>query len=84
MELSQDCNHRPIVFIRFNPDSYIDKNMKKIPSCWSTNKQGITQVSKNQEKKWNFRLECLRDQVKYWIDNSSEKTIEVVQLFYDE
>ena len=41
------------------------------------------QVSKKQEKNWKFRLECLRIQVEYWIKNKSEKTIEVVQLFYD-
>ena len=83
MELSQDVYHRPIVFIRFNPDDYIDKDMKKIPSCWSTNKRGITQVSKKQEKNWKFRLECLRIQVEYWIKNETDKTIEVIQLFYD-
>ena len=30
MELSQDLQHRPIVFIRFNPDSYINQNKLKI------------------------------------------------------
>ena len=33
MEISQDVGHRPIVFIRFNPDDYED-NGKKITSCW--------------------------------------------------
>ena len=32
MEISKDLGHRPIVFIRFNPDSYIDKDGKKIKS----------------------------------------------------
>jgi len=34
MELSQDLQHRPIVFIRFNPYSYTDKNGVKIASYW--------------------------------------------------
>ena len=36
MELSQDLNHRPIIFIRFNPDNYLDNN-KNITSCWNIN-----------------------------------------------
>ena len=38
MEISTDFGHRPIVFIRFNPDSYI-KNNVKITSCWNVNKR---------------------------------------------
>ena len=38
MELSQDVGHRPIIFIRFNPDQYFDINNKKIASCWSYSK----------------------------------------------
>jgi hypothetical protein len=34
MEISQDLGHPNIVFIRFNPDSYINKNEKKVKSCW--------------------------------------------------
>ncbi len=28
MELSLDVNHRPIVFIRFNPDEYTENDVK--------------------------------------------------------
>ena len=38
MQLSQDVNHRPIIFIRFNPDKYI-KDGITVPSCWSYNKK---------------------------------------------
>ena len=42
MQLSQDINHRPIIFIRFNPDEYISSNNEKITSCWGTTpKTGI-------------------------------------------
>jgi len=55
MELSQDLGHRPIIFIRFNPDDYIDKNSKKIRSCWSvTKKTGIVKIECKAE--WNERL----------------------------
>jgi hypothetical protein len=45
MQLSKDVDHRPIIFIRFNPDDYIEKN-KKITSCWTNNQKGICQVKK--------------------------------------
>lgn len=83
MEISQDLGHRPIVFIRFNPDSYTDKNGKKIKSCWSINKvSGLLYI--NNKKQWKERLEYLKEQVEYWIEYETEKTIEIIQLFYNE
>jgi hypothetical protein len=84
MEISQDVTHRPIVFIRFNPDEYIDYDGNQVTSCWKINKtSGILVLNKTKVSEWNTRLESLREQIQYWIDNVSEKTIEVVQLFYD-
>jgi hypothetical protein len=84
MLLSQDVGHRPIVFIRFNPDDYLSKD-EKVTSCWSLNGQGICTVKKSKKKEWEERLESLKTQLEYWIhpDNKTDKTIEVVQLFYD-
>ncbi len=45
MELSQDLGHRPIVFIRFNPDDY-EKDGTNITSCWGKDKRGICVVKK--------------------------------------
>jgi hypothetical protein len=84
MELSQDVNHRPLIFIRFNPDEYQMEN-KTITSCWGINGRGICAVKKSKKKEWEIRLETLREQIRYWIDpiNKTDKTIEVIQLFYD-
>jgi hypothetical protein len=82
MELSKDVGHRPIVFIRFNPDSYIDSTGKKIKSCWKLNKLGIMCIDKNNIKNWNDRISNLLEQVQYWIKNPSEKMIEIIELFY--
>ena len=84
MELSQDLNHRPIVFIRFNPDEYTSQD-NKISSCWGINGHGICVVKKTKKKEWSHRLEVLEEQINYWINplNKTDKTIEVVQLFYD-
>ena len=39
MELSQDLGHRPIIFIRFNPDDYVNINNERVRSCWSITKK---------------------------------------------
>jgi hypothetical protein len=82
MEISKDLNHRPIVFIRFNPDSYIDNTGKKIKSCWKLNKLGILHIDKNKTIEWNDRLSSLQSHIKYWLDNITNKTIEIIELFY--
>lgn len=85
MELSQDVNHRPLIFIRFNPDDYITKDTK-VTSCWGINKNDICSVKKTKIKEWTNRLESLKNQVEYWSrdENKTDKTLEIIQLFYDE
>ena len=84
MELSQDLGHRPIVFIRFNPDDY-EKDGTNISSCWGQDKKGICIVKKSKKYEWIERLNVLETHIKYWInpENITNKTIETVQLFYD-
>jgi hypothetical protein len=85
MELSQDVGHIPIVFVRFNPDNYIDENGNKISSCWGQDGNGICVIKKSKKVEWETRLQQLNDQIQYWSNpfNKTNKTIEVVQLFYD-
>jgi hypothetical protein len=85
MELSQDVGHRPIVFIRFNPDDYVDQEGKNVKSCWSITKQtGIIKIGNPTD--WKTRMENLSNQIKYWTnpENTSEKTVEIVELYYDQ
>ena len=82
MELSQDLQHRPIVFIRFNPDDYTTQDNTLVKSCWKVNKLGVMQIMKTKESEWKERMECLKRQIQYWIDNPTEKTVEIVELFY--
>ena len=49
MELSQDVGHRPIVFIRFNPDKYV-KYGENVSSCWGINKNGICGVKESKKR----------------------------------
>jgi len=85
MELSQDVGHRPIVFIRFNPDEYIKRDTSRVKSCWSLSKStGLVSVEKNNRRQWNDRLETLNNWIQYWSANKTSKAVEVVQLFFDE
>jgi hypothetical protein len=85
MELSQDVDHRPIIFIRFNPDDY-KLGDKKISSCWNINKNGLCSVKKSKEKEWDERLNNLKNTITYWLNsnNITNKIIEIIQLYYDQ
>ena len=85
MELSQDLDHRSIIFIRFNPDDYI-KNEIKITSCWGFNCLGICQIKKTKNDEWSKRLSLLEESIRYWTNSSNitNKTVEIIHLFYDE
>ena len=84
MEISKDVNHRSVIFIRFNPDDY-NVGDEKIKSCWSINKLGICVVRRQKENEWNERLQTLKQQIEYWMqpENTTDKTVEVIQLFYN-
>ena len=83
MEISKDLYHRPLIIIRFNPDSYIDELGNKIPSCWHSDKRGIYKLNNKYVIEWNKRLEILKNTISYWIKNTSDKTIEIINLFYN-
>lgn len=82
MLLSQDVGHRPIVFIRFNPDGYIDQEGNTIKSCWKLNQLGVMKIIKTKEKEWEERMNNLIQQIQYWLINPTEKTVEIVELYY--
>jgi hypothetical protein len=83
MQISQDLMHVPIIFIRFNPDDFIDIDNNKIKSPWEISKKNgqLKIVNKQELKK---RLKNLKNQIKYWIKNKTDKTVEIIQLYYNE
>jgi hypothetical protein len=62
MQLSQDLAHRPIIFIRFNPDDY-KKDGKNITSCWGFDGNGICVVKKSKKDEWTQRLNVLENHI---------------------
>jgi hypothetical protein len=75
MEIFQDLGNRPIIFIRFNPDKYIEDG-ETIPSCFDG--------TKLNKKEWNKRIkELVKTINKYYIlDEIPEKEITMEYLFY--
>ena len=84
MEISQDLGHRPIIFIRFNPDEYYIRD-NKIQSCWGYDKKGLCKLKPKYINEWNERLLVLKQQIEYWSNplNKTNKTLEVIQLYFD-
>ena len=80
MQLSQDIDHRPLTMIRFNPDKYT-KDGVKIGSCWRNDKNG-TKLVKTKVDEWTQRLERLKRRIQRAIDNPSDQTIKLHNLFF--
>lgn len=84
VQLSQDFAYRPIVFIRFNPDGYIDIHNKYMYSPWKICKStGIQILDQSKKDEWELRMDILCNTIQYWLENHTNKTIEVIELFYD-
>ena len=82
MELSHDVGYRPIVFLRFNPDAYVNANGVSIPSPWGLNKLGVMTIKKKREREWDERIQNLFTKIEFFSQNCPTKMIEIVQLFY--
>jgi hypothetical protein len=83
MEISRDLQYRPIVFIRFNPDGYKNHEGIYINSCWKLNKLGVLQIHPVKKQEWDNRIQCLLKQIGDWVGIVPNKTIEIIQMFYD-
>jgi hypothetical protein len=82
MELFQDFGNRPIVFIRFNPDSYINEKNEKIQSSFKMHKALDVPMIKDQ-KEWESRLYVLKGTINKWLNVIPEKEVTNEYLFYD-
>jgi hypothetical protein len=81
MEISQDIGHRPLVFIRFNPDDYIGHDGTEHSACWKPNALGLCSIT--DRTTWDHRLDTLRQTIQTWLSQRTEKTLEVVQLYFN-
>jgi len=64
-ELYEDLAQRPIIFLRFNPDSYINEDDIKVDSCFSKD-------NKINQTEWEMRIKLLNERIQFHIDNIPE------------
>ena len=81
MQLSQDVAHRPLVLIRFNPDSYRTREGVRHPGCFGFDESGNGRLVVTEHAEWEHRLSYLRTAVEHWTTVRTLKTIEPVSLF---
>ena len=87
MQLFEDLGERPLILIRFNPDSYME-NKKKIEGCFKPLIK-IEDIHKKKfyelnEEEWNRRVDILEEVIREKIrEDIPEKEVEEIKLFYD-
>jgi hypothetical protein len=81
-ELYQDVGHRPIIFIKFNCDSYTIDN-KKHESLFKTEQKSGCIVIRNK-KEFDVRIKTLYVSFMKHLNNIPEKSITVESLYYSE
>ena len=79
MELFGDLGSRPIIFLRFNPDSYTDKDGKNIKGCFSKTAEIDNSL---QIKEWTNRISILKERIDYHLENEPNKEVTIEYLFY--
>lgn len=46
-------------------------------TCWA-----IMAIKKCKVIEWTERINALNNQIQYWVENPTDKTVETIQLFY--
>ena len=80
MEIFQDIGNRPLVIIRFNPDSYTDAHGVYRESCFTVGNYGEYSVDK---KEWSRRTKRLINLLNKYITTQPTKEITIYRLFYN-
>jgi hypothetical protein len=82
MQILEDLSNRVTIFIRFNPDNYTDKDGNKIKSCFEYNNDQKKLIISDQDALDN-RLNTLRNYIEKHIKNTPDKTIDIINLYYN-
>jgi len=83
MEHFEDAGRLPHLFVRFNPDGYVDACGVKVPSCWGkTPKTREPRVAPRQSAQWAARLSKLAQIIQHFVDHLPDREVSVLELFY--
>lgn len=78
-KLYEKFRNRPLVFIRFNCDDYLN-NKTIVTSCWSKHNQ----IKLTKRDEWSLHLDWLRKAIEHFVNNPPTKPIRVVELYFDQ
>ena len=70
---------RPVVLIRFNPDSYQDGD-ERVRGCFTASNRGKLHLC---DAEWGRRMESLGDTIEHWLGKHPRKEITEVFMFYN-
>ena len=73
MSIFQGLGGRPMVMIRFNPDSYAGHR-----GCWTKDNELV-----DDGRPWAKRLGTLEERIEFWFDNEPDRELSVEHLFFD-
>ena len=79
MEIFQDLGNRPLVVLRFNPDSYTNRDNCGVPGCFKTTKSGIFSPS----EEWTRRAKILKLMITHFMKKIPKKEMTICKLFFD-
>ncbi len=82
----QELYNRPLVFIRFNPDGYIDSEGNRHRTPWETgDSEKPLVIGERFSEEWNNRLTLLQGVLKYFMNPSHPPVLDLIvkKLFFD-
>ena len=85
-QLFSDLGDRPLIIIRFNPDSYQTEGTKMLSAFKYDKLTGVPTIRDKEE--WKWRCDILLNKMREVIDKSvkegaPDKEIDVIRLFFD-
>ena len=83
MQLFQDCGYRPAVYIRFNPDSYLDTNGTRVHGCFHEDRHVNGETILTPLPEWEKRVKELCSVFSSFITSPPHKEVTEVKLFYN-
>lgn len=82
LEKIQEACEKPVIAIRFNPDSYTDDRGKYVQSCWSYTKDH-PYVDDLDKSAWEKRLALLAQEVEKALGKDPGESVTQVHICYD-
>lgn len=84
-DVYSSSGERPIVFLRFNPDGYVDSSNTRITTPWKQLKSGLWSIGKDRIIEFLDRLDILTQRIEYYLDedNIPSAPLIVETMFYD-